>query len=239
MKTIRIKFTTTEKIYDFVVEEKNELVVLDDVLVDSSQIMEVGQVVKIVDRDIKSSGFEKGTGNILRKLSQDDRKKIIKLKKIASEFLPICQEKLIEHDLPGMKILNADLSYDGKKLTIYFGAEGRIDFRDLVTDLARTFKKIIRLQQIGARDEAKIFGGYGPCGREICCKKHLKNIESITLDMAKKQNLLTSASKISGICGKLMCCLAYEKDLYRENKQITENTKLEASKSKTEKISND
>jgi len=219
MKTIRIKFSTTEKIYDYLVIAKSEFAVQDEVLVDNGQIIEVGQIIKIIEKEVKENGFEKGVGKILRKLNREDYKKIAKLKKIALEFLPICQEKLLEHELVGMKILNADLSYDGKKLTIYFGAEGRIDFRDLVTDLVRTFKKIIRLQQIGARDEAKVFGGFGPCGREVCCKKHLRNIESITLDMAKEQNLLTSSAKISGICGKLMCCLAYEKDLYREKKR--------------------
>lgn len=221
MSIVRIKFPAVDKIYTYQTSKKIDYKINERVLIDCNQIIELASVVNIIDdnesiKKTKIQDYEVGVGTIIRKVNENDEKKIAKLKILALEYLPLCQDKISKHKLEGMKLLNADLSYDGKKLTIYFGAEGRIDFRELVSDLIRSFKKLIRLQQVGARDEARLFGGFGPCGREICCKKHLKDIESITLDMAKEQNLLTSAAKISGICGKLMCCLAYEKGLYCE-----------------------
>jgi cell fate regulator YaaT (PSP1 superfamily) len=120
-----------------------------------------------------------------------------------------------------MQLLDADLSFDEKKLTFYFTAPSRVDFRVLVSELAHTFKKIIRLQQIGSRDEARYLGGVGRCGETICCKKFLKgNLESVTLDMASDQNLAQMGSnRITGVCGKLMCCLKYELEYYQKVKK--------------------
>lgn len=219
MKII-VKFVSNDKNFLYEVGEAS-FKAGDQILIDTASVTELAIVVKLVkDEERISDLVEPGEGRVSRKVNEKDADKLNNLKKIAHDYLKICEGKLKNHSLDNlMKIVDADLSFDGKKLTIYFSAEGRIDFRDLVSDLAKTFKKIIRLQQIGARDQAKLFGGYGRCGQQLCCKRFLKNIESITLDMAKEQNILSSANKISGVCGKLMCCLSYEKNLYKELKK--------------------
>jgi cell fate regulator YaaT (PSP1 superfamily) len=222
---IILKFASNDKSYLY---QPNELALKigDQVLVDTGSVIELAIVISVVKDDDAAKNFEPGEGVILRKLNDKDKKKLDDLKKIAKDYLTICEGKLKNHGLSEqMKIVDADLSFDGRKLTIYFSAEGRIDFRNLVGDLIKTFKKIIRLQQIGARDQAKLFGGYGRCGQQLCCKRFLKNMESITLDMAKEQNILSLANKISGVCGKLMCCLSYEKDLYKDIKKNREKQK--------------
>lgn len=208
-----IKFPTIEKI-NFVDSSDQVFENGDEVLVDLGQTQEVAVVISggysdVVDKNDIIPGL------ILRKTTQEDQEKIDKLKEKANEYLPLCQEKIEQYNLAEMKLLGADLSYDEKKLTFFFSAEGRIDFRELVTELVRTFKKIIRLQQIGSRDEAKIFGGCGKCGRNLCCSSFLNNVESVTLDMAKEQDIVSSSNKLSGLCGKLMCCLAFELENYR------------------------
>lgn len=219
MKII-VKFVSNDKNFLYEVGEAS-FKTGDQILIDTASVTELAIVVKLVkDEERVSDLVETGEGRVSRKVNEKDANKLNNLKKIAHDYLKICESKLKNHKLDNlMKIVDADLSFDGKKLTIYFSAEGRIDFRDLVSDLAKTFKKIIRLQQIGARDQAKLFGGYGRCGQQLCCKRFLKNMESITLDMAKEQNILSSANKISGVCGKLMCCLSYEKNLYKELKK--------------------
>lgn len=126
-----------------------------------------------------------------------------------------CLKKITEHKLE-MKLVEVEYSFDRSKIIFYFTAEGRIDFRELVKDLAQIFKSRIELRQIGVRDEAKLFGGYGPCGRPLCCSKFLKNFEPVTIRMAKDQALPLNPPKLSGICGRLMCCLSYEYENYRE-----------------------
>ncbi|HSG29340.1 MAG TPA: regulatory iron-sulfur-containing complex subunit RicT, partial [Candidatus Krumholzibacterium sp.] len=131
------------------------------------------------------------------------------------EALAICQEKAGEHDLP-MKLVDVEYQFDGNKITFYFTSDGRIDFRGLVKDLASIFRTRIDLRQIGVRDEARRFDGMGMCGRRLCCSTFLKDFEPVTLKMAKDQNLPLTPSKISGACGRLMCCLAYELSDYKE-----------------------
>lgn len=156
----------------------------------------------------------------IRKLSQKDKEQIDKLSKEAKTYLIECQSKIDKYKLP-MQLLDAELSYDEKKLTFCFTAPSRVDFRMLVSDLAHTFKKIIRLQQVGARDEARYLGGVGRCGQTLCCRRFLSgNLESVTLDMAADQNLAQMGSnRVTGCCGKLMCCLKYELDDYRAIKK--------------------
>ena len=155
---------------------------------------------------------------IIRKLSEKDLEQYKEYKKIAQGMIPECQKKIEFHKLP-MELMDAELSFDEKKLTFYFSAEGRVDFRSLVSDLASTFKKLIRLQQIGARDEARFIGGCGRCGQPLCCRRFLKgDLDSVTIDMAQIQGLAAMGStRVTGCCGKLMCCLKYELGEYEES----------------------
>jgi len=152
---------------------------------------------------------------------------------MAQEMIPECQKKILRHRLP-MELLDAELSFDEKKLTFYFTADGRVDFRALVSDLASSFKKLIRLQQVGARDEARFLGGHGRCGQILCCRKFLKgDLDSITLDMAQIQGLAAMGpGRITGACGKLMCCLAFEIEEY---KKMAKNLPKIGDEIKTEK----
>jgi len=147
---------------------------------------------------------------ILKVLSQEDLDFKKELHKKAKTFIDEARSKAFRHGLD-LKILDADFSFDEKKLTFFFSAEGRIDFRSLVADLVGTLNKIIRLQQVGPRDQAKLYGGFGKCGRELCCARFLSNLDNITLEMVENQEISGGKSpKFSGCCGKLMCCLAYE-----------------------------
>ncbi len=214
MKNIYVRLSTTSKMYLCKTEEV--LSRGDMALLIIDRIIEEGIVI---EKPELKSVLEENQGEIVRKETDEDHLKIIGLRKQARSLVPEAQKKIVRHGLK-MKILNADISFDEKKLTFYFSADSRVDFRSLVTDLAKSYNKLIRLQQVGSRDEAKYFGGIGKCGRELCCSKFLKNLESITLEMAEIQDISTSGSaKLSGSCGKLMCCLAYEADSYGEIKK--------------------
>jgi cell fate regulator YaaT (PSP1 superfamily) len=216
MKKLIVNFPNINKQYLFEVNDA-DYKVGDNVLVENNQIIEDGFVADYFENDAVLD-LEDGVGSIIRCVNEDDKKKITILGEKAIEYLIECREYVEKYQLP-MKLINAQLSFDEKKLTIFFGAEGRVDFRQLVTELIKKYKKLIRLQQIGARDEAKIVGGFGKCGREFCCKKFLKKVDSVTLDMAKDQDMSTGISKISGACGKLMCCLSYELEAYKNMKE--------------------
>lgn len=132
----------------------------------------------------------------------------------AREAYSACEKKIAEHKLD-MKLVKAEYSFDRSKILFYFTSDGRVDFRNLVKDLAKIFKARIELRQIGVRDEARLFGGYGSCGRELCCKRFLKDFEPVTIKMAKEEGLSLNPPKISGLCGRLMCCLSYEYETYK------------------------
>jgi len=209
-----VRFPTTGKICFY--ETSLDIKQNDGVLVETDNILEAGVLVK---EPVATFPAEEGTGTILRTLNAEDRAERTRLKAVARGFVDEAREKTLRHGL-NIKILDADLSIDQKKLTFYFSADGRVDFRSLVSDMAKSFNKLIRLQQVGARDEAKYFGGIGKCGRELCCSKFLSNLESITLEMAQVQELSTAGTaKLSGCCGKLMCCLSYEASNYEELKK--------------------
>ena len=198
----------------------------DQVLVETEHGTEIGLIVsencniecKAEKKEEKAKDGKEVT--FVRILNQSDLLKVTKLSAEAKTYLMECQQKIEKYNLP-MQLLDADLSFDEKKLTFYFTAPSRVDFRVLVSELAHTFKKIIRLQQIGSRDEARYLGGIGRCGEAICCKKYLKgNLESVTLNMASDQNLAQMGSnRITGVCGKLMCCLKYELEYYQKVKK--------------------
>ncbi len=152
---------------------------------------------------------------VLRHATDKDVEHLGEIRKKEAEALAVCQEKVAVHQLP-MKLVDVEYQFDGNKITFYFTSDGRIDFRELVKDLAAVFRTRIDLRQIGVRDEARRFDGMGMCGRTLCCATFLKDFEPVTLKMAKDQNLPLTPSKISGACGRLMCCLAYELSYYKE-----------------------
>ena len=184
------------------------------VIVEQDRGIDYGQVISETET-VLDTAIEKPLRKIIRKTNPWDHRQIDKNKKKARELMTVCERKVSERRLP-MKIVEAEYSFDRSKITFYFTAEGRIDFRELVRELANIFKARIELKQIGVRDEAKLIGGYGPCGKELCCVKFLKDFEAVTIRMAKDQNLPLNPTKISGLCGRLMCCLGYEHKNYRE-----------------------
>lgn len=222
MANVFIKLKSDGEVY-IVDYGEHKLMSGDEVLVETEHGTEIGLIIpenfttegKKEEKKEKSKVENKVT--FVRKLNQADIKKAAELSADAKTYLMECQQKIEKYNLP-MQLLDANLSFDEKKLTFYFTAPSRVDFRVLVSELAHTFKKIIRLQQIGSRDEARYLGGVGRCGGTICCKKFLKgNLESVTLDMASDQNLAQMGSnRITGVCGKLMCCLKYELDYYKD-----------------------
>ena len=151
---------------------------------------------------------------LLRKATPEDIAIEEDLQAREKEVMRVADQKVVEHGLP-MKLIEADYSFDGQRLVIFFGAEGRVDFRDLVRDLAETFRCRIELRQIGVRDEAKMIGGYGPCGRALCCTTFLRNFDAVGIRVAKDQGLALNPAKISGVCDRLMCCLKYEHEVYK------------------------
>lgn len=191
----------------------------DEVLFESDQCQEIGRVVSEKAANEEQGLIETGDLKItlIRRLSDRDKEVDKNQKNEARENLIRCREIIKKYQLP-MELLDADLSYDGKKLTFFFSAPGRVDFRSLVSELASTFQKLIRLQQVGVRDRARCIGGIARCGQEFCCKRFLKgDLECVTLDMAYTQNLAQMGSnRITGACGKLMCCLKYELDSYEK-----------------------
>ncbi len=151
---------------------------------------------------------------IIRLAKDSDLKQVQDNALKAKEAFGACEKKIFEHKLD-MKLVKAEYSFDRSKILFYFTSDGRVDFRNLVKDLAKVFKARIELRQIGVRDEARLFGGYGSCGRELCCKKFLKDFEPVTIKMAKEEGLPLNPPKISGLCGRLMCCLSYEYETYK------------------------
>jgi len=187
------------------------------VIVEEERSLEYGQVISesevLLDADLQS---QDPLRKVIRKATPGDLHQIEKNKKKVEEVSKTCMRKIQEYRLP-MKLVEAEYSFDRSKIVFYFTAEGRVDFRELVKDLAHIFKARIELKQIGVRDEAKMLGGIGPCGRSLCCSRFLKNFEPVTIKMAKEQNLPLNPTKISGLCGRLMCCLGYEHQCYKES----------------------
>jgi cell fate regulator YaaT (PSP1 superfamily) len=185
----------------------------DYVIVEADRGLDYGQVLAeaevILDSDVAEP-----LKKVIRKANPWDMHQIDKNKKKVKDVMAVCSKKMQDRHLP-MKLVDAEFSFDRSKVIFYFTAEGRIDFRDLVKDLANEFKTRIELKQIGVRDEAKMLGGFGPCGRALCCATYLKDFDAVTIKMAKEQNLPLNPTKISGLCGRLMCCLGYEHKTYK------------------------
>lgn len=184
----------------------------EKVVIERDKCEEVGEVRSNI---IESEERKESICKFIRILNQEDEKNLHYNINLEKKALEICKTKVIKYGL-NMNLILSHYSLDRKKLTFYFTADSRIDFRNLVKDLAATFKTRIELWQIGPRDEVKIVGGIGDCGRELCCSKFLSDFKTITLEMARKQSLNVNPNKISGICGRLKCCLYYELPIYEE-----------------------
>jgi cell fate regulator YaaT (PSP1 superfamily) len=216
-EVVLVKIKEGEKIAYFSVRDLpniRKLKVGDYVIIEAERGREYGQIISEAEQ-VSEMEIEAPLRKVVRLATREDLRQIQENKKKTKEAMEICSKKIIEHKL-NMKLVEAEYSFDRSKFIFYFTAEGRVDFRELVKDLARQFKTRIELKQIGVRDEAKMFGGYGPCGRTLCCKSFLKDFEPVTVRMAKDQNLPLNPTKISGLCGRLMCCLGYEYQVYKE-----------------------
>ncbi|MBU1928596.1 MAG: stage 0 sporulation family protein [Candidatus Omnitrophota bacterium] len=182
------------------------------VIVEHDRGLDSGQVISL--KGILECKIKQPLKKVLRAATAADLKQIEDNRVKCKEAFNTCSKKITEHKLD-MKLIQAEYSFDQTKIIFYFTATGRVDFRDLVKDLAKIFKARIELKQIGVRDEARLYGGFGPCGRELCCVKFLRDFEPVTIKMAKEEGLPLNPPKISGICGRLMCCLSYEYDTYK------------------------
>lgn len=185
----------------------------DYVIVEHDRGLDYAQIISPADAVLDNKSKEP-LKKIIRLADNNDLRQIEDNRTKSKEAFNACFKKIEEHKLD-MKLVQAEYSFDRTKIIFYFTASGRVDFRNLVKDLAKIFKARIELRQIGVRDEARLFGGFGPCGRELCCAKFLKDFEPVTIKMAKEEGLPLNPPKISGLCGRLMCCLNYEYETYR------------------------
>lgn len=189
---------------------QEDVAIGDIVIVEVDRGLDYGEVIELGEGPVSKSIMK-----VVRKATKEDLNKITLNKKKAIEAQAKCAAKIEEYQLE-MKLVYTEYSFDQKKIIFYFTSEERVDFRELVKDLAKLFKTRIEMRQIGVRDEAKMFGGFGPCGRKLCCTTFLYHFEPVSMKMAKQQKMPLNPSKISGICGRLMCCLFYEYKHYRE-----------------------
>jgi len=213
---VGVRFKKAGKIYYFDPGEL-ELNIGEGVIVETARGIEYGKVVVgplRVDENEVVAPLKK----VIRKATSEDQQVLEVNKEKEKRAFQICMEKIAQHELP-MKLVGVEQTFDGNKIIFYFTAEGRIDFRELVKDLAAVFRTRIELRQIGVRDEAKMIGGLGCCGRELCCATWLTDFASVSIKMAKEQNLSLNPAKISGVCGRLMCCLKYENEVYEAAKE--------------------
>lgn len=214
---VGIRFNPAGKVYYFSPSGYRDLKVGEYVVVETSRGEEAGKIV-IGPHEVSDEAIVRRLKGIDRRASAVDLTQMAYYQFREKEALARCQQKAQEHNLP-MKIVRAEYNYDGSRLVFFFAAEKRIDFRKLVQDLARSFRARIELRQIGVRDEAKLMGGIGRCGLALCCSTWLTEFNPVSIKMAKLQDLPLSPMDISGVCGRLLCCLAYESDYYAEVKQ--------------------
>ncbi len=213
IKVIGVRFKKAGKIYYF--DPTNlPLKKGDYAIVETARGVEFGECV-IGIKEIKEEEIVSPLKSVIRIADEKDIQKHKDNKEKEKEALDICLNKIHDHKLD-MKLIDVEYTFDNHKVIFYFTADGRVDFRDLVKDLATIFKTRIELRQIGVRDEAKMVGGLGPCGRPLCCSTFLGDFASVSIKMAKEQNLSLNPTKISGICGRLMCCLNYEQNTYED-----------------------
>ena len=217
-KIVGVRFKPAGKIYHFspagLKINKNDFVV-----VETARGIELGKVV-VGEKEIDPSRISKPLKDVIRIATDEDLKLAEQNREKEKEAFAICLEKIKKHELE-MKLIEVEYTFDRSKILFYFSADGRVDFRELVKDLATVFHTRIELRQIGIRDESKTLGAIGVCGRELCCARFLNEFESVSIKMAKEQGLSLNPTKISGTCGRLMCCLKYEQQNYEELLKIT------------------
>ena len=215
---ISVRFRSGSKTYYF---DPRELTVHpgDDVVVETAQGAEFAQCVE-GNHDVADEAVVKPLRPVLRIATDNDRHTAAYNRSREKDAFDICQKKILQHGLE-MKLVRVECSFDGSKILFFFTADGRVDFRELVKDLAGVFRARIELRQIGVRDEAKMLGGLGICGRPFCCAQFMDEFLPVSIKMAKTQNLSLNPTKISGTCGRLMCCLKYEQDAYEDLLRIT------------------
>ena len=218
IEIVGIKFKKSRKVYYFD-PCGNTLKAGQFVIVETARGVELGEVA-IPNKEIEENSIVSPLKPIMRVATKDDLAQAEKNKELEKKAFDICFEKIQKHSLD-MKLIEVEYTFDQNKILFYFTSEGRVDFRELVKDLAAVFKTRIELRQIGVRDEAKMIGGLGICGRKLCCASYLGNFEPVSIKMAKEQNLSLNPTKISGTCSRLMCCLKYEQDAYEDLLKIT------------------
>ena len=211
IKVVGVRFRPAGKIYYFN-PLQFKLSTGSHVIVETARGVEFGTVI-LAPKEVDNSQVVQPLKPVLRIATKEDEKNEEKNRAKEKEAFKICQEKIQKHNLQ-MKLVEAEYTFDNNKLLFYFTADGRIDFRELVKDLAAIFRTRIELRQIGVRDETKILGGIGICGRPLCCHSYLSEFAPVSIKMAKEQNLSLNPTKISGVCGRLMCCLKNEEDTY-------------------------
>lgn len=210
-----VMFDITKKRYYFEVVDKDEVYKKGDkVIVDTIRGQEIG-IVYNLPITLSEKYLVLPLKPVIKKANEEEIKRYEDLRREAGEAQKICKEKIEKHNLP-MKLVNTEYTFDKTKLIFYFTAEGRIDFRELVKDLANIFKLRIELRQIGVRDEARILGTIGICGKELCCRTFINKFDSVSIKMARDQGLVINPAKISGVCGRLLCCINYEYAQYEE-----------------------
>lgn len=212
-KVIGVRFRNAGKVYYFA-PGKLKIYQGEHVIVETARGVEYGYVVLGV-KEVEDDKIIQPLKPVMRVATPEDDEKAEKNREKEKEAFKICQEKIRKHELE-MKLIDAEYTFDNNKVLFYFTADGRIDFRELVKDLASVFKTRIELRQIGVRDETKILGGIGICGRPLCCHSYLSDFVPVSIKMAKEQNLSLNPTKISGVCGRLMCCLKNEQETYEE-----------------------
>lgn len=215
-RIVGVRFRRAGKVHYFDPGEL-ELNPGDSVIVETPRGVELGTVV-IAPSQVADSELSEAPRPVIRRAEAHDQRQMTYFEGKETDAFRRCKEKIAKHGLP-MKLVSADYNFDGGRLTFLFTADGRVDFRDLVKDLAGTFRTRIELRQIGVRDEAKCIGGLGRCGRALCCASFISEFAPVSIKMAKDQDLPLNPTKISGICGRLMCCLAYENECYCAAKQ--------------------
>lgn len=218
IEVVGIRFKKNGKVYSFS-PEGIKFVIGQYAVVDTSRGMECGEVV-IANRMVDESEITSTLKPIVRRANPKDVQVVIQNKKKEKDAFKICEEKIALRGLK-MNLIDVECTFDNSKMLFYFTAETRVDFRELVKDLAAIFRTRIELRQIGVRDEAKVLGGIGICGRELCCKSYISEFETVTIKMAKEQGLSLNPTKISGTCGRLMCCLKNEQQGYEELLKVT------------------
>ena len=211
IKIIGVRFREAGKIYYFS-PGKRKISRGDQVIVETARGVEMGRVV-LGEKEVPEEEIVSPLKEVTRIATEEDLKRVKRNREKEKEAFVICEQKIKKHQLQ-MKLVGAEYTFDNNKLLFYFTADGRIDFRELVKDLASVFRTRIELRQIGVRDETKMMGGIGICGRELCCKTFLSDFAPVSIKMAKEQNLSLNPGNISGLCGRLMCCLKNEYETY-------------------------